>query len=434
MSNEHKNGISGKTNQLIKKRLTSLDALRGLDIFFLCCFCPIFSALSGGPLHQFFTANPIGAEIERHFHHVAWEGFVTHDLIMPLFLFMTGITIPFQFAKYLGRSETYNKGQVAFRIFRRVVLLWICGMIAQGGLLDLDLKTLDLFSNTLQAIAIGYLIASIAYLCCGIRLQIIIFMLLLAGFWAACTYIKVGNFGGGDFTPQHNLAEWVDQIVLGRWRDAVVYNADGSWNFSSSYQYTWILSSLTFAATVLSGTLAGELIRRNPLAQSLEKNLKTPEADDGQNVIPTGISGHKVFLYLLLIGIVMTSAGYFWGWVPKGCFGYCPVIKKIWTPSMVLLSSGLSFLLLAFFYEIVDVLNFKKGTAFLIPFGMNSITAYMLVHLPSNAQIKTVVSGLIYGTKHHIESWYSLELEVLAMLVLWYLLWKMYKNGKFIRL
>lgn len=433
MSYDYKKNAFGKAGPMIKKRLTSLDVLRGLDIFFLCCVCPLFIALSSGPLHHFFTSSPIGIEIERHFHHVAWEGFTAHDLIMPLFLFMTGITIPFQFAKFL-KGENYDRGRVALRILRRVALLWLFGMIAQGGLLDFDLQKLDLFSNTLQAIAIGYLFASIIYLTFKIRLQVILFLLLLAGFWAACTYIKVGHFGGGDFTPQGNLAEWVDQIVLGRWRDGVTYSANGTWAFSSSYQYTWILSSLTFAATVLSGTLAGELIHRNPLAPSQDKHSKPAESDDGQTVIPTGLSGHKVFLYLLLIGIVMTAAGYFWGCVPKDSFGYCPIVKKIWTPSMVLLSSGLSFLLLAFFYEVIDVLDFKWGCFLLLPFGMNSFIAYMLVHLPQNAQIKSVVSGLFYGTEHFLGTWYPFGISFMTMIVLWYILWKLYKNGKFMRL
>ena len=48
------------------------------------------------------------------------------------------------------------------KIIRRVLILWILGMVAQGNLLDFDLSKLYLFSNTLQAIAVGYLVASLA--------------------------------------------------------------------------------------------------------------------------------------------------------------------------------------------------------------------------------------------------------------------------------
>ena len=91
-------------------------------------------------------------------HHVEWEGFVAYDLIMPLFLFIVGVAMPFSLSKRLqndGLKKTYCK------IIRRFLILWVLGMVAQGNLLDFNLKTLRLFSNTLQSIAVGYLFSSI---------------------------------------------------------------------------------------------------------------------------------------------------------------------------------------------------------------------------------------------------------------------------------
>ena len=81
---------------------------------------------------------------------------------MPLFLFIVGVAMPFAFARRLEAGQT--NGQMYGRILRRVVVLWVLGMIAQGNLLDWDLSTLHPFSNTLQAIAVGYLVAGIALL------------------------------------------------------------------------------------------------------------------------------------------------------------------------------------------------------------------------------------------------------------------------------
>ena len=57
-----------------------------------------------------------------------------------------------------GRAEQET---TASKTLRRVLVLWILGMVAQGNLLDFDLSKLYLFSNTLQAIAVGYLVASL---------------------------------------------------------------------------------------------------------------------------------------------------------------------------------------------------------------------------------------------------------------------------------
>ena len=43
-----------------------------------------------------------------------------------------------------------------------MLILWIFGMAVQGNLLAFDYSKLYLFSNTLQAIAVGYLVASLA--------------------------------------------------------------------------------------------------------------------------------------------------------------------------------------------------------------------------------------------------------------------------------
>ena len=59
-------------------RLTSIDALRGFDMFYLAVgttiLTPLFTALGLGPgWERFFCSHP-------------WEGFTLYDLIMPLFI------------------------------------------------------------------------------------------------------------------------------------------------------------------------------------------------------------------------------------------------------------------------------------------------------------------------------------------------------------
>lgn len=130
------------------KRLESLDVLRGFDLFCLTIFCPL--------LHSFsHTGNyPRLAPVLCQFDHVVWEGFAFWDLVMPLFMFMAGVSIPFAFAKYLRPGE--KQPHLYLRIAKRVVTLWILGMICQGNLLSLRPEEWKFFSNTLQAIAVGY--------------------------------------------------------------------------------------------------------------------------------------------------------------------------------------------------------------------------------------------------------------------------------------
>ncbi len=426
-----------------KERVLALDVLRGFDLFVLLCIGPLATALFNGPFKKAVADSTFWTAVSRQFHHVPWEGFVAWDLIMPLFLFMVGVAIPFSLAKYISNGRPTEK--LYLRIFRRVILLWIFGMIVQGHLLDLKIQGLDLYSNTLQAIAAGYLFASIFYLTMKVRWQIIAFCVLLLGYWALMTFVKVGEFGGGSFLPDTNLAEWIDQNVLGSWRDGVSFTKDGNWTFSAGYHYTWILSSLTFAATVLSGVFAGELIRRahatsakaSPAAQPGD----TPASPGRSNTAPAG-SGERsaksaaggkpiVFWQLLGIGVLMTLLGALWSEIPQGSFGYCPLIKVIWTPSMVLFSSGLSFMLLALFYGVLDVMKLRFGTGFLVVIGMNAITAYTLAHVIKFRQIAEMV---LYGTQQYLNSWYAPVMNLASFMILFYILWLLYRNKCFLRL
>lgn len=427
-----------------KERVLSLDVLRGFDLFVLLCIGPLATALFNGPFKKAIADSPFWTSVSLQFRHVKWEGFVTWDLIMPLFLFMVGVAIPFSLAKYVSDGRPTER--LYLRIFRRVLLLWIFGMIVQGHFLDLKIQGLDLYSNTLQAIAAGYLFASIFYLTMKVRWQIVAFVVLLLGYWGLMTFVKVGEFGGGSFLPETNLAEWIDQKVLGSWRDGVSFAKDGTWTFSASYHYTWILSSLTFTATVLSGVFAGELIRKahSPKVKATQQAAELadmPAKLIRSNTAPVSAgtpapkvsSGGKpiVFWQLLSIGFLMTLFGFLWSEIPQGSFGYCPLIKIIWTPSMVLFSSGLSFMLLALFYGVLDVMKLRFGTGFLVVIGMNAITAYTLAHVIKFRQIAEMV---LYGTQQYLNSWYAPVMNLAGFMILFYILWLMSRNKCFLRL
>ena len=101
-------------------RLASLDILRGFDLFLLVFFQPVLWTLA----HQLNL--PWLNSILFQFDHEVWEGFRFWDLVMPLFLFMTGASMPFSFSKF---KDNPDKGPVYRKIIKRFILLFIFGMI-----------------------------------------------------------------------------------------------------------------------------------------------------------------------------------------------------------------------------------------------------------------------------------------------------------------
>lgn len=377
-----------KNTHSSSKRLESLDALRGFDLFFLVALGPLMHSLAR-------TANVEWLnESMWVFSHVSWEGFSPWDLIMPLFLFMSGISMPFSLSRYKSISD---KRPLLRRLAKRILLLWIFGMMCQGNLLALDPNTIYLYSNTLQAIATGYLITALLFLFTSRRTQIITAVVLLLVYWTAMQFITVDGYGGGNYTPQGNLAEWIDNTVLGRFRDTAQV-IDGKVVVADWYHYTWILSSLNFGVTVLTGLFAG-YIAKDKIEE--KKKLK---------------------LYFGT-GITMVIAGWLWNF-------QMPVIKTIWTSSMVLVSSGYCFLLMGLFYYWIDYKGRRSGITWLKVYGMNSIVAYMLANV---VNFRCIGESLFYGLEQYMGSYYSFLMTLWNIGAVYVIIWFMYKRGIFLK-
>lgn len=364
----------------MKERLESLDILRGADMFLLLFLGPVLRAVA-----KVFGLVSLNGQLS----HVEWEGFATWDIIMPLFLFLSGITVPFSLAKYKGKVTPDRSFYL--KLLKRFCMLFFLGWMVQGNVLFLDWKIFHPYANTLQSIAIGYVVASLLFVFLKPGWQIAAGIALFAVYWIAfaCT--------GMNLDPQENIAMVIDKAVLGSHRAGVDWNADGLWSFRPGYQYTWILSSLNFVVTVLMGCFAGQILR----TQKYQKSRRA--------------------LVLAVIGVLLVGAGLLINPV-------FPIIKKIWSSSFTLYSGGLCFLLTALTYYIVDVRGWGKLLSWLKIYGMNAILAYcvgMVVNFTSvSASVLVGFEGM---------ACYPILLTFLNSTILFVILSIMYKHKIFLK-
>ena len=90
-------------------------------------------------------------------------------------------------------------------------------MIEQGNLLDFKLDRLRLYSNTLQSITAGYLIATVVLVeLKNWRWQIALTAGLLIVFWALMAFVPFQGHRGL-YTQQENLAILIDKKLLNGW-------------------------------------------------------------------------------------------------------------------------------------------------------------------------------------------------------------------------
>ena len=368
-----------KTAPIKQERLASLDILRGLDLFML-----VFMAFA-----KHWSDVPLFSFLLRQFDHTSWEGFTAWDLVMPLFLFMVGAAMPFSFEKYI---QNRDKSAIYKKIIRRFIILFILGIVVQGNLLSLDLREIRIYTNTLQAIAVGYIIAAMLILHLSKRWQLIFTLFLLICYWVLLTFM-------GDFSRDGNFAEAVDRTILGRFRDGVYYAEDGSWHFADWYRYTWVLTSLVFGVTTMLGVFAGQIMK------SGKDKLRNSKR-----------------LFIVGIGLLFS------GWLLSF---QTPIIKQIWTASMTLWSGGWCFLLMALFYFVVDYKGRAKGLNWLKIYGMNSITAYTLGMV---INFRSVANSLLWGFEKYVGDYYGAILTFANFIILLFILNAMHKLRIFVKI
>lgn len=361
------------------QRIRSVDALRGFDMFWIMGGHPIFLGLDN------VFHNRITGFIKQQFDHVEWFGFNFWDIIMPLFLFLAGVSMVFSMKKRMAAENARKK--IWKHTLKRVAILWVLGMIVQGKLLTYDLDKLELYSNTLQAIASGYLIATIITLYLSIRYQIVATAGLMLSFWAILALIPVNGSTEGAYSQWGNVAYAFDRAVLG--------------GFHDGQDYTWILSSLTFGATTMLGVFSGYILRSTSPAIVRFRNLT-------------------------ILGTLLIVTGLIWN-------EWHPIIKKIWTGSFVLYSGGISVLMLALFYLVIDIFKIKWGTGWLVILGSNAILGYVAWHLfePAFASMSAV---FVDGLKPYIGNWYQTVLYIGAFMVIFLILKFMYRKKMFLKI
>ncbi len=364
------------------KRLTSLDALRGFDMLWITGGDNLMISIAS------LTGWPFFSWAESQMRHMPWEGFTFYDMIFPLFLFITGVTIPFSIIR--RKKEGKRSKSIYFQLFKRLLLLILLGLI-YNGLLDFDFEH-QRYASVLGRIGLAWFFASLIILHNNIKGQLIWFFSILLGYWAMMKLIPVPGYGAGVLTPEGNLAAYIDRLIL-----------PGTFCCYTYGDNEGILSTLPAISTALLGSLTGQFLL------SENRNLNKP----------------KKGLLMIPAGIILLALGKLWGIA-------FPIIKNLWTSSYVLYAGGWSMLLLAVFYLFIDALNIRRWSFPFVVIGLNSITIYMLSAGIINFQ--SMNKFLFTGMINLFNEPYRPVISALCLILCeWGLLYFLYKKKIFLK-
>lgn len=360
-------------------RLLSLDTLRGMDMLFIMGAEMIFVCLG-----RLFPDTPFET-FAGEMHHVPWDGFALYDLIFPLFLFIAGISFPFSMAKSLSRGA--DRRDISLKVVRRGLLLILLGAV-YNGLLSLDLANVR-YLSVLGRIGSAWMLASLLYIWVPRRCCISVAAGILLGYGALLLWTSAPDYPEAtSLSVQGNIVGYVDRMVMPGRLHQGIFDPEG------------LLSVLPAIVTAMSGIFTGDFVRASRMG------------------------GHYKAGAMLVCGMTLFVLGW-------SCNGVLPVNKSLWSSTFVCVAGGLSMMLFAVLYWVVDVLQWRRWTLFFRVVGMNSITIYMAQEFVDFHKLTSNVFGGAVGLLP--ENLHALGYWVAYVGMGWLFLYFLYKKRIFLK-
>lgn len=403
-------------------RLLSLDVYRGLIMVSLA-----FSGFGIARTARLQLAeNPesgFWSFLQYQFSHVEWLGCSYWDLIQPSFMFMVGLSMAYSYVKRRREGHSYRR-MLGHAFTRSLILIALGIFLTSPGPL-----TRWWFTNVLAQIGLGYTFLFLLW-GRGIKVQTItavgvlaVTWLLFVGYPGKGLDITTGAPDAGvssDWAQEHlegvgpawhknaNVAHAFDGWLLNLMPEAGIFSSEDSptrAEFKANPGGYQTLNFLPSLVTMLFGLMAGELLRSK---QTESNKLK----------------------WLLAAG----GSGLLLGWLLQ-VVGLSPIVKRIWTPSWTIFSTGWCCLILGSLYWVIDIKGYRRWTFPFVVVGMNSIAIYSMDMLLKPWMGKTLQTHLGDRVFQIAGTMYAPMVQATMIgLCFWLICWWMFRQKFFVRI
>lgn len=391
------------------ERLVSLDAFRGFVMLGLASGAYYLNLLGNK------TEIPWLSEFLRYqTSHAPWTGCAAWDLVQPFFTFIVGVAMPFSYASRKARGD--SEARIARHVLWRAILLIFLGVYLRSFGAP---QTYFSFEDVVSQIGLGY---GFVYLTLGrgFRVQAMVAAAILVGYYllfalwpqptpedAAAMALPQDwqQFQGfaAHWNKGANPAGYFDQWFLN------LFPRQHDWTFHGGGYVT--LSFIPCIPTMIFGVMAGELLRG---ARAASEKCRV--------LVKYGCAG-------LVFGLLVD--GHIWPFFDFD-WSIAPIVKRIWTPSFTIFSTGWALLTLAAFYWTIDVRGYKKWSFVFVVVGMNPITIYFMLSQTSGYIGRNLETHLplthLFGESGDVIR------QLLVPAIMWWILYFMYRRKWFVRL
>ena len=361
-------------------------------------------------LGRAFPDSGFAQFLSRMLDHVPWVGVVPWDLIQPAFMFMVGVSLPFSIASRRAKGQSFAR-MFGHSVYRALALIAL-GIFLRS---QQRAQTYFTFEDVLTQIGLGYVFLFLLGWARP-KVQWAAAIAILVAYWAAFALYPLppADF---DTTTVGVPMDWPHK------QTGFARHWDKNTNFAHAAD-VWFLNlfprerpfafnrggylTLNFVpslATMIFGLLVGGLLKSD-----------RPGLQKFRLLVMFGAAGVVVGLILQVLGI-------------------CPIVKRIWTPSWSIFSTGWVVLMLAGLYYIVDIRGQRRWAFPLLVVGVNSIAMYVLVHVATEYVERSFTIHLGSGLFNILGPAFApILLGGAALLTFWFILLWMYRNKLYVRI
>jgi len=361
-------------------RLRSIDALRGFDMFWIMGIGSVIIQIAA------IEQTPFWTNLALQFEHPYWDGFTLWDMIFPLFMFLSGISSPFSIDKQLEKGR--SREQILWKVIKRGLILILLGIIYNTKGIELRPLSEYRYASVLGKIGASYVFANIIYLYAKPKTQLVWYWLLLIGYWLLLKFTSAPGYPPGNLTEAGNFASYFDRMVLPGKLSRGIHDTVG------------LLCTITGVTTTLLGVITGNFLKKYPI---------TPI----KKVMWFSIAGVGLILLALVWNLDF------------------PINKNLWSSSFTVLTGGVSLLLFALFYYVIDIKGYYKWSFFFRVIGMNSIFIYVS---PVFISYSYISKGLFRWVGQLAGNYEVPVMGLCTVLVSWLVLYFLYKKKIFIKI
>ncbi len=262
--------------------------------------------------------------------HSAWNGLTPCDLVFPFFLFIMGVTTYLSMSKAGFRPSAPLVGKILKRSILIILVGWALqwfGMVCKGN--PWDFAHLRL-SGVLPRIG----------LCFGIVSLMSVFMSRRAMAWTAVALLAVYTVlvcaFNGYACDASNFNAVFDRLVLG----------EGHIYHKSPVDPEGLAGTISAVAHTIIGFCCGAIVKsERPMAERTTA--------------------------LFAVGFALMASGFL-------LVEWMPLNKRIWSPTYVLVTTGLAAMLLAALIYVIDMRGRRRWSVFFESFGVNPLFLYVL--------------------------------------------------------